>query len=467
MAKTGLLTDAAIKALKPKKVGGVLKAWERPDGGARGLYVFVGVSGQKSFVVRYRINGKPAKITLGPYLPGGKELVADPKVGDPLTLAAARMLAPATILQVGRGINPALVKRQDKEARHRAAANTFEGVALEYLRREAGMREHGGELHFDRNKLRGGAERYRVLKRQVFPTLGAMPITDIKKSDIVRLLDKIADGELKNDDGEVMKGGLVQADRTLALIRKILGWHAARSDDFRPPVLKGLIRVPQSEGARDRVLSDAEIRAIWKVSGEMKGAFAAFVRFLLMTAARRGEASLMRWDEISGNEWTLPRERNKVAARNSKVPELIRPLNAPARAVLDALPRVDGCPFVFTSDGKRALTGYSKPKITFDQAMLEALRQDDPKAKLQNWRLHDLRRTARTLMARAGVNDAVAEQALGHVLKGVAAVYNRHRYLDEMSKAYDALASLIESIVDDTTPAKRAGKVLQFAGAQR
>jgi integrase len=438
------LTDIAIRKLKPREG----RSWECPDGGTRGLYVFVGVSGAKSFVVRYRLNGKPQKLTLGPYVPHGKES-ADPKVGDPLTLAAARKLAADTMLQLARGRDPGAAKRDDSRAKQQAAADTFEVIALEYLRRAAGMKiDDSGNITFDRTKMRSGRDRYRVLRRQIFPAIGSIPVTEIKKSDVVRLLDKIEAGELRNDEGELIKGGPVAADRALALIRKVLNWHAERSDDFRPPMLRLKPRRDPLEQARDRVLSDDELRVIWRVSGEMPGPFGSLLRFLLLTAARRAEASLMTWAEVIDGNWTLPAERNKAASR-SKVKDLVRPLSKMALAVLEARPKIMDCPYVFTN-GSRPLTGYGEAKAKFDAAVLKELRKANRKAKpFPQWGLHDLRRTARTLMSRAGVNPHHAERCLGHVIRGVEGIYDQHRYRVEMQAAYEALATLIDRIVHE------------------
>jgi integrase len=448
MAK--ILTDVSIRNLKPGPT-----AREVACGGARGLYLWIGATGAKSFVVRYRFGGRPRKLTLGRWVPPEDRKDAekdaktstDPQVGDPMSLAVARKLAADAMLTKKNGRDPGLEKRQAKQARREAEANTFEAVATEYMRRAAGMKfDANGTVTFDRTKMRTGHDRYRVLRRQVFPSLGSVPITEIKKSDIVRLLNKIEDGELKNDEGEVITGGPVAADRCLALIRKILNWHAEQSDDFRPPPLKLKPRRAASEQARDRVLNDDELRVIWKVSGEMAGPFAALLRFLLLTAARRAEAAEMTWSEVKDGDWTLPRERNKVAAR-AKVKDLVRPLSRAALTLLAARPKIEGCEYVFTGDGKRPIGGYTKFKRRFDVAVLTTLREENPKAvPLPNWTLHDLRRTARSLMSRAGVPSEHAEQCLGHVIGGVEGIYNRHTYHPEMQTAYEKLAAMIERI---------------------
>jgi integrase len=261
-----------------------------------------------------------------------------------------------------------------------------------------------------------------VLERHVYPTLGHRPIVEIQRSEIVRLLDKIED-----------RSGATMADRTLAVVRKIMNWHASRSDDFRSPIVKGMARTKPSELARERVLTDDELRKVWAVNN---GVFGSFIRFLLLTGARRNEASEMQWSEIDGGDWMLPAARNKTKF------DLVRPLSNAAQALLEELPgpQVAGAKsktaWVFTSDGATPISGFSKFKAAFDKA-----------SGTKGWTLHDLRRTARSLMSRAGVPTDHAERCLGHVIGGVRGVYDRHEYHPEKAQAFEALAAIIDRIV--------------------
>ena len=415
------LTDVTIKNLKPKAGP---KAWEKPDG--RGLYVFVGVTGAKSFVMRYRINGKPAKLTLGRWLPPEERSQAAPtdaRLGDPMSLATARKLAADIMLQLNRGHDPAAAKRDEAQAKQQAAADTFEAVTVEYLKR-------------DGDKLRSKRGRERTLRTQAFPALGHIPISQLKKSDVVRLLDKLEE-----------ENGPVAADRCHAFIRRVLNWHAERDDDYRPPLLRLKPRKSASEQARDRILDDRELRAVWQIASEMPAPFGPFVRFLLLTGARRTEASAMRWDEIKGTDWVLPAARNKAAARSAKAKDLTRPLSAAAQAVLDGLPKLGD--YVFTAGGQRPLTGYSKPKQRLDEAVRAAIGARD--VKTERWTLHDLRRSAASLMQRAGVPREHIEACLGHVVPGVAGIYQRHKHHAEMARAFEMLAAEIERTVNPPT----------------
>jgi integrase len=396
------LTAFDIRNLKPRT-----KRYEVPDLGARGLYVVVQPSGKKTFAVRYRLNGEPKKLTLGTL--------------GALTLAEAHVAAAKVYTEIEKGRDPNAAKRQAKQAKAIAAANTFKAVAEEYMKREGG-------------RLRSADWRRAVLERLVYATIGDRPIGEIKRSEIIRLLDRIEEGELVND-GKPLKGGATMADRTLAVIRKIMNWHATRSDEFRSPIVRGMARVRPSETARSRILSNDELRAVWKAASERDGPFPALVRFLLLTGARRTEAAAMTWAEIDGIEWTLPASRNKAKV------DLVRPLSKAAQTVIEAQPRIEGCSYVFTTGGKAPISGFSKMKERVDAA-----------SGVTGWTLHDLRRTARSLMSRAGVPSDHAERCLGHVIGGVRGVYDRHEYHAEKAHAFEALAGQIERIVYPAPP---------------
>ena len=448
------LTPISIKNMKPEEV-----RKEYPDGGCRGLYLVVQPnSGVKSFAVRCRVNGKPAKITLGKFVfddPAAAKGKTNPKIGDALTLHAARRLAADVMQQIAGGGDPVASRRHAKAEQERQREDTFRAVAERYMKREAGMKfDADGNASFDASNLRTGHERWLMLERSAFPTLGSRPIVEIKKSDIIKLLDKIADGELKDHKGKKITGGPVAADRLLAVIRKIFSWHASREDDFRSPIVTGMNRVKASKQARERVLTDSELRTIWRTASQLEGPFPAFVRFLLLTGARRSEASEMTWDEVSSDgDWLLPASRNKVKR------DLLRPLSQAAQAVLAAQPKIEGCEFVFTTDGRSPIRGYSKHKAKFDAAVLRELKKEDPETEaLPNWTLHDARRSARTLLSRAGVNADHAERCLGHVVAGVRGVYDRHEFYDEKKTAYERLATLIERIAN-----RPSENVVQFS----
>jgi integrase len=392
------LTEITVKNARPKRRNGKLVSNEISDGGS-GLYLVCQTSGHRSWALRYRRpDRRTAKLTLGPVA-----VVADATNG--LTLQAARRKAAEALELLAKGVDPAAEKARYKPAA--GADETFASIATQCFTRE-------------KKRLRSAARSLKDLQRLAFPTLGSKPIVSIKRSDVMRLLDHIED-----------TSGPVAADAILAHVSKTFNWWATRSDEFRTPLVRGMRRTNGRERARDRVLSDEELRAVWTAASE-GGMFGGFVLFLLLTACRRSEAGHMTWGELAnGNVWVLPAGRNKTKQ------ELTRPLSQAAAAVLARFPRRGDADLVFGYSDYRLYNNFADLKRAFDE-----------RCGVSGWRLHDLRRTARSLMSRAGVPNDHAEHCLGHVVPGVRGVYDRHSYFAEMAKAYESLAALILRIVE-------------------
>jgi integrase len=386
------LTDLAIRNLK----AGPARR-EIPDPGARGLYCIIEPSGFKSFAVRFRFDGKAKKLSLGN-----------------ISLSAARKAAADALHEVQQGRDPTAFKKRVRAERRAIEADTFAAIVERYFQIVCGLRRDGDQLTFN-DTQRTASHRLANLERLVLPVLGNRPVSEIRRSEMVAVLDKI---ELTN--------GPAMADKMLGAVRSILNWHAARSDDFRSPIVRGMARTKSSERARQRILTDDEIRRVWL---DDEGPFSALIKFLLLTSARREEAAQMTWEELTNGIWELPARRNKT-----KLP-LARPLSRKALEVIEAQRR-DGSPYVFIIGGKKAFGNFSRSK-----KKLQA------RTGTSGWTLHDLRRTARSLMSRAGVNADHAERCLGHVIGGVRQTYDRHSYQVEMLHAFEALAAQIELIV--------------------
>jgi len=347
-----------------------------------GLALRVTQNGHRSWTFHCTLGGKRKRLTFGNY--------------PTISLSGARTRADEAKAAIATGADPSL-----------AATETLKHICELYMAHEGA-------------KLRTAEWRKSVLDRHIYPTLGARPIAEIKRSEVVRLLDQIEEGS-----------GPVMATQTLAVLRKVMNWHATRSDDFLSPIVRGMARTKPSERARERVLTDDELRQVWQ-SANGHGVYGSYLRFLLLTAARRSEVAGMTWAEINGGDWTLPAARNKTKL------DLIRPLSRAAQDILEGLPTAVG--FVWLSDGgARAISDFGGFKRELDAA-----------SGVKDWRLHDLRRTARSLMSRAGVPTDHAERCLGHVIGGVRGVYDRHEYRAEKQQAYEALAGIIERIVSGT-----------------
>jgi len=387
-------------------------AREIPDGGCRGLYLIVRPTGSRSWCVRYRFKGMTRKLTLGPALIGEINELADvaPEIGSPLSLAAARELCTRALRQVMSGADPAATERQKREAERAAEADTLGAIAEEYLRREG-------------PGLRTLDQRRADLKLLCEP-LGQLPLEQIKRGAIVRVLDSVADHR-----------GPVRADRVLNAAKRLLSWHANRGEYIS--VLAGVRRRTSiSERARDRVLSDEELRAVWLAAERFSDPFGAFVRFVLLTATRRNEAGGMRRSELlAPDTWVIPRARYKTG-KKSKVDMLI-PLSRVAQRILESQPAGE---FVF-GRGK-PLGNFARRKQDFDAA-----------CGVTGWTIHDLRRTARTLLSAAHdangarITPDIAERCLGHALLGQRGTYDIHDYESEKREAFEALARKIELIV--------------------
>ena len=377
------LTDRGIRALKPAQAGKRQLVW---DAQVPGLGVRVTDTGTKTFVlvVRYPGDRHPTPRALGSY--------------GAMTLEVARTKGREWLAAIGNGVDP-----KHREASRRA--DSLQAIAEAYLKRES--------------QLRTIDQRRAILQRLVLPRFGARPIEDIRKGEIVALLDRIEESS-----------GPAMAQYTLATLRRLFTWHAGRSDDFRSPIVRGMARVKPGEQRRQRVLDDDEIRALWRAAEAAPSVFGYLVQFLLLTAVRRNEAAGMRRSEIVGDDWIIPPQRYKTNL------ELVIPLSLVAKAALARAPQIGTAGFVFTTDGKTPISGFSKFKRAFDQA-----------CGVTGWTLHDLRRTARSLMSRAGVPSDHAERALGHVIGGIRSTYDRHEFYQEKKHAFTALADQFEHIV--------------------
>jgi integrase len=355
-------------------------------------------SGEKRYVVQYRAFRRSRRMT---FKPG-------------LTLTEARKEAKAVLGAVAKGSDPMAERRRQEGA----ATNTIKAIAEEYFKREG-------------DKLRSADARKATFERLIYPVLGSRQIDTIKRSEIVRFLDKIED-----------ERGPQMAQAVLVFLSKLFNWHASRDDDFLTPIRRGMGRVKMKDTARERVLSDDELRVVWRAANATEGPFGHFIRFLLLTATRRNEAAMMARDEVAPNgDWIIPASRMKAKQ------EHVVPLSPAAKAIIDGIPKLGR--YVFTTNGRGPIKGFGTFKVTFDAAVLAELRKQNPKAKpLPNWTIHDLRRTARSLLSRAGINADIAERCLAHTIGGVRGTYDRYAYHAEKKHAFEALAAQVERIVN-------------------
>jgi Arm DNA-binding domain/Phage integrase family len=376
----------------------------------RGFGVRVTAAGARAFILNYRVAGHERRYTIGTF-PDWSALRA---------VREARELRQ----RIDRGQDPQAEK--DASRQPKPATKTVADLLDEHV-----------ERYLKKNQLRTAEYIEGVLDRLVKPRIGAKGVYELRRSDVVMMLDEIED-----DHGPVM------ADRTLAHVRKAFNWYATRDDQFNSPIVKGLARTKPLERARTRILADDEImdlRAALDAIAEIaksKKWLAPYPRFVwasLLTGQRRTEVSRMSHDEISGDLWTLPASRNKV-----KVDHEV-PMTDEVRALIGERGKLG--PFAFSKNGgKSPFTTFGKAKGVLDAeiAKVRAARSAPP---MEPWRHHDLRRTARSLLSRAQVPVDHAELVLGHLPPEIRRRYDRHAYRDEKRAALDRLAALVERII--------------------
>jgi integrase len=281
---------------------------------------------------------------------------------------------------------------------------TFERVFADFMKR-----------HVEKNGLITVKDIRRNIANHVMPTLGARDFPSIRRGDIAKLLDEVEEN-----------AGPVMADKVLGIMSKICRWYATRHGDYTSPVVPGMNRSNTKERARARILNDDEIRIVWKAA-EVNGVFGASVRMSLLTGQRYGKLSHMKWEHIKDGVWSIPQApREKGTAGDLVLPK-------EAMDILDKLPHFT-CGYVFTNGKVPISDNYKKAFAA--------------KVQIAPWVIHDLRRTAKSLMARAGVMPHVSERVLGHVIRGVEGVYDQHSYTQEKADALRKLAGLIALIVN-------------------
>ena len=371
----------------------------------RGFGVRVTAGGAKSFIINYRIKRDEYRYTIGSY-PDWSALRA---------VREARNLRQ----RIDRGENP--LEDRKRPPTTLTVSGLLDEFVERYVEKEA--------------KLRTAHPIKRAFDQLVKPSIGTIGVYELRRSHVAQMLDEVAD-----------ERGLVMADKTLAWLRKAFNWYAGKDDKFNSPIVRGMARTKPRERARTRVLSDDELRIIWPLFAGA-GTFGAMLKMLLLTAQRRDEVATMIRKEIDKDGiWTIPAERYKTKRPNHV------PLSRAALGVIESQPMAEGCDYVFPSRTRTPFSGFAKSKAAFDKAVREALQKQGGVGAtaelLPNWTLHDLRRTAKTLMARAGVRPDISERVLGHVIAGVEGTYDRHSYADEKRDALEKLAKMVERILN-------------------
>jgi integrase len=371
------------------------------DDELRGFHLRITPSGVKTYGLFYRANSKQRWLTLGRH--------------GVLTPQQARDLAKVQLGEVAAGGDPAADKRAKREAVSEAEANTFGLVAQRFLAER-------------RRELRGTTFRaYTVVLRNVPKAWQGRPVGHIARKDVVAFLDGLRASDK-----------LAMAKLSVSVLSVFFGWALDHELISIMPTTR--IKLPPLK-SRERALSISELRRVWAACDALGGVKGALIQMLMLTGQRRNEASLMRWQDLSGLEgnaavWNIPADVTK-----NKRPHQV-PLAEEAQAIILQQPRIG--PHVFTLRGSTPITSTTLDKIKRD---IDKLIAKDGQGAIEPWRLHDLRRSLVTGMHEHGLADPhTIELIVNHVgglRGGIAGVYDRSTRMDARRKALAAWSRLI------------------------
>jgi integrase len=384
------LTKSVIDALPTTKSDVVY--W---DAASPGFGMKVTPKGRKVFIVLYRTGGTGSKLrkyTIGPY--------------GHVTLHQARVAAQKVFAAKLEGRDPAAEKR---EAKRRVVADLVEDLLETFITQRL-------------SQNRSAAETSRLLRREVGKPWVGRSIHAIGKRDVVEVVSAI-----------VQRGAPGAANKTLKSLKTFLRWCVGQAVLDQSPA-EG-VPLPTKEVARDRVLNDTELTQVILAARKIGGPYGAIVELLALTGQRREEVACLHWEELdlAQRTCTIPKARTKNA--KAHIVHL-------SRQALAVLKRADQRgPFVFTLLGTKPFQDFARAKRRLDRL-----------SGVTGWRLHDLRRTCVSGMARLGVAPRVADKILNHqagAISGVAAVYQRHEFLSERRQALDLWGGHVGAILND------------------
>ena len=354
-------------------------------------------TGRVSWSLRYQDSeNRPMKMTLGEWpvvsLKQAQEIAQDPRFKP--------------------GLDPLATRR----APRRETPNTVEKIVRIYIERYA------------KPNTRSWAVTEEMFRRDVLPLWGHRQMSSIKRHDVADLLEGIME-----------RGSPYMAIGVHAAIRMLWRWSIDRGYVETSPV-EGM-RPPAKAIARDRVLTDSEVVAIWRAAERMGWRYGAVMRLLFLTGQRLFEVAGAKWSELNLEEqlWSIPRERMKT----SVVHEV--PLSGDAARLIQRLPRFEGAEHLFPAYENR---GSVHPHIA---GFGWAKRRMDDFSGVKDWRLHDIRRTVATRIQGLGYRIEVTEDILGHVKgsrSGIVGVYQRYQFKNEKRDALEGWAQSLRSILE-------------------
>jgi integrase len=408
--------------------------YEVPAGSPKGLYLVVHRTGAKSWAFRYRYGGRTWKLTYGNY--------------PAISLAAARADAEAAVEDLDKGINPARTKANEdavKEAEEQAEVmrqESVSAVAEEFIKRALTEKE----------KRLGNAEG--IIRREIIKPWKHRGIADIRKPDVLTALDSIVD-----------RGANVMACRARGMMLRFFDWSKKRGYIDVSPMIDVEKPAPDNKD-RDRTLTPEELVEVWNAANGLGYPNGLFIRFLILTGQRRGEVATMQWKHVHLDRavWTIPGEFTKNGRKHTV------PLSSLALEMLKHLPRFTKGDYVWTTtSGDKPINGFSKQKETIDEAIKAKRLESGITDDMDAWVVHDLRRTAVTLMAKdCKVLPHVLTRVINHISethrdesKVLRKVYDQYGYFDEKRAALQSWAEHVASLTEEK-PIKKSKPVRKF-----
>jgi integrase len=401
-------TDKSIKALKPKAER--YEVWEDKRSG---LGVRVSPKGRKTWVYMYRFGGKARRMGLGTY--------------PAVSLASAHVKHAQAKLLLDKGIDPGAQELEKKQIER--DAETVADLAEEYLEKWA------------RPRKRSAGEDKRILKKDVLPAWGKRKARDIRRRDVILLLDTI-----------VERGAPIAANRTLGVVRRMFNFAVSRDILDATPV--AMVKAPAKETPRERVLSPEEIRIFWNDldKAPISPGIVLALKIQLVTAQRKGEiigAAQSEFDLEDERVWTIPPEH----AKNEKTHRV--PLSDLAVSLVRSAQALAGeSEWLFPSPrgyvpiaGQAVNQALNRALMPPDKRPAAAKLANKPQVRLSGITPHDLRRTAASNMAALGINRLTIGKVLNHIDQSVTGIYDLYGYETEKRHALEAWAAHLEEIV--------------------
>ena len=400
------------------------------DESTTGLCLLVTPRGRKTFTL----------VARGPNVNGerGKQVWREVGSYPETSVAEARTKAREGLVRLKAGLDPFPPPEPETEPEK---PETFNDVADEFIKRHVRKEPREGEPRRE-PALRSAPAIERQFRDFFRPKWGDRPFAEIGRSDVAKLLREIGD-----------ERGLVMADRSRATLSRMFKFQAEFMPNEWPIPTIGINPKTKASVRRGtRILADEgnenDLRLVWQAA-ESAGMFGAFVRILLLTGQRRAKVAAMCWTDIADDgTWTIPTEPGeKGNAKTLKLPKLaLDIINAQPRIVVgrDREGNPVENPFVFAARVKGHVAGFGPLKAKLDAAIRKANDGKD----IDPWTLHDLRRTAKSLMQWADVPSDISEAVLGHATPGIEATYGRHKFITKKAEALEKMAALVERILN-------------------